>query len=83
MLASANSQGWGYDAATIKCPTFIYHGKKDAETPLACAELHHKLIKGSELIWMPETSLYSGHVTILLKAEEIILALVQGKSISA
>ena len=76
-------QGWGYDAATIKCPTFIYHGKKDAETPLACAELHHKLIKGSELIWMPETSLYSGHVTILLKAEEIILALVQGKSISA
>ena len=45
----------------------------------ACAELHHELIQGSELIVMPQT----GHVTILLRAEEIILALVQKKAISA
>ena len=71
-------QGWGCDAATVQCPTFIYHGKKDAETHVACAEFHHRVIKGSELIMMPEI----GHVTILLKAEEIILALVQKKAIS-
>ena len=74
-------QGWGYDAATIACPTFIYHGRKDAEVPLACSEFHHKLIKGSQLVMVPETSPYSGHTTIMLKAEEIILALVQKKSI--
>jgi len=72
-------QGWGCDAASVRCPTFLYQGAKDAETPLACAQLLHRLIKGSELVVLPET----GHVTILLKAEEIILALVQKKSISA
>ena len=82
LIRAFGKQGWGYDAATIQCPTFIYHGKKDAETPVVCAEHHQKLIKGSELILVPESSRYSGHVTILLKAEEIILALVQGKSAS-
>jgi len=36
---------------------------------------------GSQLVMVPETSPYSGHTTIMLKAEEIILALVQKKSI--
>ena len=67
-----------YDPATIACPTFIYQGKKDAETPPAAAEHLHTIIKGSELIVMPEI----GHATILLKAESIILALVRGKSIA-
>ena len=79
LIRTFGKQGWGYDPATITCPTFIYHGKKDVETPVVCSEHHHKLVKGSELIVMPEI----GHVTILLKAEQIILALVQKKSISA
>ena len=75
--------GWGYDPAAIECPTFIYHGKKDVESPVKGAEHLHGLIKGSELIVMPETSPYCGHCTILCKAPEIILALVQKKAISA
>ena len=72
-------QGWGYDPATIQCPTFIYHGNKDMESPVKGAEHLHGLIKGSELIVVPETSLYCGHVTILCKAPEIIQALVEKK----
>ena len=37
------------------------------------------LIEGSELVMLPET----GHVTILLRAEAIILALVQKKAMAA
>jgi len=72
-------QGWGFDPSAIKCPTFIYQGQKDAETPVAAAEHLHSIIAGSELIVMPEI----GHVTIMLKAEAIILALVQKKAIAA
>ena len=72
-------QGWGFDPAAIKCPTFIYQGEKDAETPVAAAEHLHSIIAGSELIVMPAI----GHVTIMLKAEAIILALVQKKAIAA
>ena len=41
------------------------------------AEGNFALIKGAELIIMPE----HGHSSILLEAEKIILALVQGKSV--
>ena len=44
---------------------------------MAAAEHLHSIIAGSELIVMPEI----GHVTIMLKAEAIILALVQKKAI--
>ena len=57
----------------------IYQGQKDAETPVAAAEHLHSIVAGSELIVMPEI----GHVTIMLKAEAIILALVQKKAIAA
>ena len=72
-------QGWGCDPAAVRCPTFIYHGVKDAETPPVNAEHLHQLIEGSELVMLPET----GHVTILLRAEAIILALVQKKAMAA
>ena len=64
--------GGGYDAATIQYPTFIYHGKKDAETPAVNAELHQTLI-GLGLILVPESSRFSGHT--ICSGEEIILAL--------
>ena len=69
-------QGWGIDPANIKCPCFIYHPELDAEIPKASNEHHHKNIPGSELIVWPGL----GHSTIVYKAPEIILALVQGKA---
>ena len=71
-------QGWGCDPSEIRCPTFIYQGALDAETPLACAEHHKAIIPGAQLVVMPDR----GHVTILMRAEEIILALVQGKAVA-
>ena len=72
-------QGWGYDPANIKCPAFIYQAALDAETPLGCAEQLKKIIPGAELVLVPEC----GHSTILMQKAEIVLALVQGKSIAA
>ena len=69
-------QGWGVDPANIKCPCFIYHPELDAEIPQASNEHHHRNIPGSELIVWPGL----GHSTIVYKAPEIILALVQGKA---
>ena len=70
-------QGWGVDPANIKCPVFYYHPELDGEIPLACAEHFHKIIPGCELIRWPNV----GHSTIVYKTEEIIRALVQGKSV--
>ena len=67
---------YDYDTTAIQCPTFIYNGKKEA-TSAMMAEGNFALIKGAELIIMPE----HGHSSILLEAEKIILALVQGKSV--
>ena len=69
---------WDYDTAKIKCPTFIYNGKKEA-TSIAMATSNHRLVAGSELIIFPE----HGHSTILLEAERIISALIQGKSVQS
>ena len=68
-------QGWGFDPAAIKCPTFIYQGKKDAETPVAAAEHLHSIIAGSELVVMEG----HGHTTIMMEAPGIIQALVEGR----
>ena len=70
--------GHHYDTTKIKCPTFIYNGKKE-ETFIGHAEINHKLIAGSELIVMEE----HGHMTIGLEYQRIILALVQGKSVQS
>ena len=43
-------QGWGVDPANIKCPTFVYQGGRDQETPMGCAEFHAKVIPGAELV---------------------------------
>jgi len=71
-------QGWGCDPVNIKCPVFIYHAALDDETPLGCAEHHQRIIPGAELVLVPGC----GHSTILMKKAEIVLALVQGKSIT-
>ena len=68
-------QGWSYDVATIKCPTFIY-GEIDGEVPVTFHELTHKLIPGSELVlWKAH-----GHASIAMESAGIFTALVQNKS---
>ena len=68
-------QGWSYDVATIKCPTFIY-GEIDGEVPVTFHELTHKLIPESELVlWKAH-----GHASIAMESAGIFTALVQNKS---
>jgi pimeloyl-ACP methyl ester carboxylesterase len=64
------------DTATVKCPTFLYHGKLDGEAWFRAAEQNHKLIAGSELL-MHEGH---GHMTVFLWQEQMILALVKGEA---
>jgi len=74
------SRQWGgphcYPTKAITCPTFIYHGKEEQAVPPVHAEHLHKLISGSELVVMND----HGHGSIGIEYENIILALVQGKS---
>ena len=72
-------QGWGCDVAAVACPTFIYQGAKDAETPVAAAEFFHKVIKGSELIIMEG----HGHMSIMMESGRIIEALVKKEKVAA
>ena len=71
-------QGWGVDPANIKCPVFYYHPELDSEIPRACAEHFQRIIPHMQLIEWPKV----GHATIVYHAEEIILALVQGKAVT-
>ena len=71
-------QGWGVDPANIKCPVFYYHPELDGEIPKPVAEHWKSIIPGCQLIEWPNV----GHSTIVYHAEEIILALVQGKAVT-
>ena len=59
-------------------PCFIYNGKPE-ETGVFMAEMHHKMIKGSELIIMEG----HGHMSIMMESGRIIEALVKKEKVAA
>jgi len=65
---------WSYDPSEITMPCFLYNeGGKNPTVPPVCAEYHHRLIKGSELIlWEGH-----GHVSITMEIKNIMEALVK------
>jgi pimeloyl-ACP methyl ester carboxylesterase len=73
LMRAASPEGSPYDLEAVKCPTFIYQGRKEAVNPGAAAEVYHRVIKGSKLIWFDD----HGHVTVCMEAEKIIRALVK------
>ena len=74
------SRQWGgphcYDAANIKCPTFIYQGEKEVIVTAFHAKQLHKIIPGAELIVMTG----HGHGTLSFEYARIVSALAQGKA---
>lgn len=67
--------GWSYDIANVKCPSFLYVEVK-GEVPESYMELNQRLIPGSELTkWEAH-----GHCSIVMEFAGIAAALVQGKS---
>merc|ERR1711988_1683257 len=69
---------WTYDTSKIECPCFIYNGENEC-TPVAMAKQNASIVKGSELIIMPE----HGHSTILMEAEKIICGLIKGEAVKS
>jgi pimeloyl-ACP methyl ester carboxylesterase len=67
-------EGFPYDPKKVKCPTFIYNGKKEA-THIANAQVYNRLIEGSQLTIFDE----HGHLDIGMMYEKIIPALVKGE----
>eukprot|EP00933_Yihiella_yeosuensis_P042173 TRINITY_DN36704_c0_g1_i1.p1 TRINITY_DN36704_c0_g1~~TRINITY_DN36704_c0_g1_i1.p1 ORF type:complete len:369 (+),score=60.01 TRINITY_DN36704_c0_g1_i1:56-1162(+) len=68
--------GWCYDPADVKVPCFVYNGEKEL-TERICAEFHHKVIKGSDLILLPHHS----HLTVSMEYPRIIEALVKKQKV--
>lgn len=60
------------DLKKIKCPTLIIAGAEDSFLPRQNALLHQEQIKGSELIFVPETS----HLCFFEKPEEIAKSII-------
>ena len=55
----------------IKCPTLLFWGEKDQDTPLWMGELMHEKINDSKLIILKDV----GHYSFLEKKKEFIVAL--------
>ena len=69
---------WSFDVAKIQCPCFLYH-ETDGEVPMVMAEQNKMLIAGSELIVWPQ----HGHCSIAMEFENIVVGLVEGKSVES
>ena len=69
---------WSYDPCEVSVPCFIYNGNPE-ETGCLMAEMHHKMIKGSELIIMEG----HGHMSIMMESGRIIEALVKKEKVAA
>eukprot|EP00747_Dinoflagellata_sp_TGD_P082837 gnl/TRDRNA2_/TRDRNA2_161850_c0_seq1.p1 gnl/TRDRNA2_/TRDRNA2_161850_c0~~gnl/TRDRNA2_/TRDRNA2_161850_c0_seq1.p1 ORF type:complete len:392 (+),score=77.47 gnl/TRDRNA2_/TRDRNA2_161850_c0_seq1:112-1287(+) len=75
-MRRGNCALWSYDPCEIKVPCFIYTGTKE-ETPFGMAEIHKKLIPGSELIGWEAY----GHCSIFVEHRRIIQALVKKQKV--